>query len=460
VRMRCLILFLIPFLMFGQGKASHGGSLIFNGTTTALSTPTSSSLQIRDSMTVEFWIKTNVAFGGSARYYTVGEYNTGFNLGWRGIIRYGGVAIQLWDSVGGGFNGASISIPAPYTLPNWTYFAFTFKPSLSIGYKNGDSITSNVETPARRIGYLDTVALSVGSTYGITNFNGQIRGVRLYHRVLSTAEIKWNYLHPDKIYSTDSLKLSYPLTEFTGIVVGDSSGGGHNGTVTNGAWSIDDPRNGTKMTHGSSLWFDGTDDSLNVPDNSSLDFSTTYSMEIWYKPITFTAVPPNEIASKNNAYYLATNVSTKKFQTYHIGVGGQTGWLVSKNSVVMNQRNHIAITYLSTDSIRYYFNGIRDTVYRATSGALDNTIYTLSIGGLLGTTRQSNCYIKEVKYYKRILPVTEILWDYNHPGQIYSRDSLKLWLQLNEFTGAIVYDSSGLANNGHISGAIWSIDQP
>jgi len=224
----------------------HGSSLVYNGSTTALSVPTNSSFQIRDSMTVEFWIKTNVAFGGSARYYTVGEYNTSYNLGWRGIIRYGGVGIQLWDSVGGGFNGASISIPAPYTLPNWTHFAFTFKPSLSIGYKNGDSITSNVETLARRIGYLDTVALSVGSTSGITNFNGQIKGVRLYHRILSTAEIKWNYNHPERPYSTDSLKLWLPLSEYTGTVAGDSSGNANNGTISGAVWNIDTPVFGSK----------------------------------------------------------------------------------------------------------------------------------------------------------------------------------------------------------------------
>jgi len=68
--------------------------------------------------------------------------------------------------------------------------------------------------------------------------------------------------------------------------------------------------------------------------------------------------------------------------------------------------------------------------------------------------------IDEVRLYRRTLSPTEVAWNYRHPDQPYSRDSLKLWLQFNEFTGTTTADSSGNGNNGTISGATWSIETP
>jgi hypothetical protein len=76
-------------------------------------------------------------------------------------------------------------------------------------------------------------------------------------------------------------------------------------------------------------------------------------------------------------------------------------------------------------------------------------------------------YISDFQYYRgRAIGKTEAKWLYNHPGVVYSTDSLRCWLKFNEFTGDTCWDSSGNNNYG-VRGAgvaankpTWSIETP
>jgi len=136
-------------------------------------------------------------------------------------------------------------------------------------------------------------------------FNGYIDNLRIYGYIRTPAQIAYDYNRGGPVGW-------WKMDECQGNTIFDSSGNGNNGTLTIGgtgtqtaigtcattstAWG-----NGTSGKFGNSLNFDGTDDSIDTGNGSSLSFGAgDFSVGYWinYKGTTVINLAPSTIVNK------------------------------------------------------------------------------------------------------------------------------------------------------------------
>ena len=86
----------------------------------------------------------------------------------------------------------------------------------------------------------------------------------------------------------------WKFDEGSGTTVADSSGNGNTGTLVNGPlW--------TAGRVGNALFFDGIDDNVTVPDSTSLDLSSSFTLSAWVNPDRLRQSDFRSILAKNTA---------------------------------------------------------------------------------------------------------------------------------------------------------------
>jgi hypothetical protein len=187
---------------------------------------------------------------------------------------------------------------------------------------------------------------------------------------------------------------SYPKT---GTVWTDLSGGGNNGTLTNG------PAYNT--SNGGSIVFDGNDDYISR--GNLIGNTTTFSVCHWINlSINQTT---RTIFSNYTGNGWVTGISDATTNVIKFYLGG--GTLYATYPLVINTWYYVCVTY----------NNGNPTIY--INGVLNNTaVATISFGGIasnndigrLGDGRQYfNGKISNVQVYNRALSASEILQNYN-----------------------------------------------
>jgi hypothetical protein len=133
----------------------------------------------------------------------------------------------------------------------------------------------------------------------------------------------------------------------------DESGNGNHGTV-NGATLTTD-RNGNSN---SAYSFDGISNSILVPDASSNDVSTSYTLSVWFNPNLVYSNPISHILGKwgnlDAAYHLRA-LSSGKIDFY-ISNGSQSSFIESTNTVSNNQWTYITVS-VNNQVACLYLNG-------------------------------------------------------------------------------------------------------
>jgi len=162
-----------------------GNALVFNGTSSRVTIPSSPSLQLTNGVTLEAWV-----------------FPTTTPTGWRSIVTKtidGYYLMASSDNPGptlGGLwtSGGTSYLPSSTALtPNvWTHLAATFDGSTMRVYVNGTQVASRAQnaslTPT-------TGTLQIGAdSYPDEFFEGRIDEVRIYNRALSPAEIQTDVL--------------------------------------------------------------------------------------------------------------------------------------------------------------------------------------------------------------------------------------------------------------------------
>ena len=158
-----------------------GDALSFNGTSSRVTIPNSSTLQLSSGMTLEAWVDPttvssawrDVIEKGNDEYFMMGTTDHGSAAGGGGII--GGTYGQVFTGSG---------LPAS----TWTHLAVTYDGSVVRLYLNGAMVDSVAHT-----GLIagSTNALTLGSDpfYG-QYFNGLIDEVRIYNKALTATQIQ------------------------------------------------------------------------------------------------------------------------------------------------------------------------------------------------------------------------------------------------------------------------------
>ena len=190
---------------------------------------------------------------------------------------------------------------------------------------------------------------------------------------------------------------SYPKS---GTTWTDLSGNSNTGTLTNGPTFSN--------ANGGSIVFDGVDDYVNIPYNSILNSSTTFTVDFWFKSNN---IAPEQVffsttnTSLTSGYHIQVYVSKILLQVYPGGA-----YTFASQTLSSNTFYNVSVTY-NSGNIIYYING--------TSAGTANYIFTPSnIDVAIGKFTYNNSLylngnIPSFKFYNRALSQTEITQNYN-----------------------------------------------
>jgi hypothetical protein len=200
----------------------------------------------------------------------------------------------------------------------------------------------------------------------------------------------------------------------------DKSGNANNGTLING------PTFNTGSL--GNIVFDGTNDNINIPDNSSIDFGTSnFTSNIWIYPYSSSLVINGEysIINKNNGFQnspgwgleLSTYFSTPPFPTVFLEGfnSGQSSWGNANvtGSIKTQAWSNINLVR-NGNNFDMYINGIlSSTITNSNVGFnVDNSInLTLAKNSTWQSSYKGE--ISNFNLYNRALSADEVLQNYN-----------------------------------------------
>ncbi len=266
---------------------ANGGSLVFNGTSSYVNFGNKFSYTT-ESFTFSYWVfvnsfTTNQANQGPIPFYK-GNYNE--NGYYSQIGSDGGFAF----GTNNGSNQFSSSSLAVIKLKKWHHISIVRNGSSVRLYCDGVDVTSTAATHQNPSASSQNFYLANYNNFIFANI--QISQFLHYNRNLSAQEVLQNYNATKNKYNilppvNDSLVLNLDAGNRasyagTGTTWYDLSGNNLNGTLINGP---------TYSGTGTStiITTDGTDDYIEVLDNSLLDFgANNFTVEYWFKKLATT----------------------------------------------------------------------------------------------------------------------------------------------------------------------------
>lgn len=215
------------------------------------------------------------------------------------------------------------------------------------------------------------------------------------------------------------------FNEGSGTIAADQSGNNHPGTLVNGPTWV-------QGKQGQALGFDGEDDYVNIADHPNFTLSPTqsYTWSQWVLPNNFNEWNTvwSQTVHTSNFFYLYAHSSTDEeagpvtngVSVYWLSNGTRLVTHSNNNVLTAGQWSNITITYngsLSQPSrFTIYVNGVdvtnrTDVVSIGAVTTLDPD--NIRIGANEPYGEFFNGRIDEVRYYRRLLTLTEIQTDMN-----------------------------------------------
>ncbi len=383
-------------------SSSNGGVIVLDGTNDYISfnNAYASGFGISANATISIWAKIT-----DENYYQpfVGFYNpTAGNRSDFGIDIASNDTERIWknDSAGGG--------SYLFKFGRWDNYVLTSDTSTAKMYVNGE-LKSTLNSSG---GINNNRMFVIGYNWdGMSN--ASISQTLLYNKTLTQQEILQNYnatknrfvnaLPPVRnglVLELDTAnRASYPGTGNTWY---DLSGNSFNGTLTNGPTF-----SGIGAT--SSISFDGSNDYIDCGYNSTINSSTQFTIECWYKSAsinvegmlfsTYTNSP------SNLGYHFEIYQSKIMLQVWPSGTYTQSSTTLSNNTWYQ-----LIVTY-NSGTITYYVNGI-------SAGSASYTFNPSTANLLLGKWPTNSYYLNgqlaNVRYYNRALSAYEIKQNFDY----------------------------------------------
>ena len=158
------------------------------------------------------------------------------------------------------------------------------------------------------------------------------------------------------------------------------------------------------------LNFDGTDDSISIPDNSAFNFTNGFSLDALIYPTSFdgNSTIISQFSANQKAFSIA--VGSGGIVTAIFSLDGTTETSSKSNlRFSLNKWQHLAITY-DNGTIKIYINGIEDVtafVTNASTGAIFNSTAAINLG-TKNSTDFFNGSIDELRIWQKPLSLTTI----------------------------------------------------
>ena len=360
-----------------------GQAALFNGASQGLNTPlVIDQASTSQGVTMMAWVYPGGTSAG--RHQIISSDNTGYD--WS-LLREGG----NWAV----FNGSgSVDTGASVDVNRWQHIAAVFRPGQGVRfYKNG-----NLAGNSSAIGYdTSTSPIAVGRhpDTGVGQyFDGRIDDVRIFNRALGDAEIQAMFqAAPVLLMHLDDPKDATQFTDDSGHNSGSCSAG----TCPTVGEAI-------KGQVGTAAEFDGVDDTITVPDNTTLDL-TRFSVGAWVMP-TAIITSSQVLIDKGSNYSLFISPGSMTVTLSFQANCGAARNVTTTANLVQNQWNHVMGTYDGTTA-RLYINGYEQGRLAATGSACANT-QALRIGGRPSPRATLAGRVDEVTLYDHALSEFEV----------------------------------------------------
>lgn len=282
-------------------------------------------------------------------------------------------------------------------------------------------------------------------------FVGQMTNLRIFNRVLTTAELSSLYVLG--ILPTDVLTSQvafYPFDEGGGTTATDRSGNGRNGTVSGYTFSTQDVPMRKRINvreFGTALNFSASGDKVDC----GTDFIGTGD-------VTITAwIAPRSIGATNGAILnngiLGFGLSTSNALRF---TSDNATFIISQaQSLAFDGKwKFVAVTRTGT-SVNFYVNGLPSGTPNQSGGTPAAASTNLTLGNNSVGTRNFDGFIDALRIFNRVLTPAEISEMLSrgmvHGGALAT--NLAASYNFNEGSGTSAGDSSGNSRNGTITGA-------
>ena len=203
------------------------------------------------------------------------------------------------------------------------------------------------------------------------------------------------------------LVAAYGFDETSGSSVVNAAGSGNTGTVAGATRS-------TSGRYGGALSFDGTNDSVSVPDAASLDLTNNMTLSAYVRPTAATGwrtvLMKERPGGLSYGMYGSGDLPRPSGQ---LVIGSAEQALMSPSALPANTWSHLAFTY-NGSVMRLYVNGVEVADQTQTGSAVVST-GALKIGGNAIWGEWFAGLIDEVRVYNRALTATELQSDMNAP---------------------------------------------
>jgi hypothetical protein len=304
---------------------------------------TGSPLTGNHPFTVSAWIKPDVV---GVDFKEIAANHTPNDDGWYFRNDSSGWKFSIRDSSG---SDLVVTSGTNSTADIWTHLTGVWDGEKIKLYVNGgkeDSISATSHTPSN-----SNVYIGASPGYG-EYFDGTIEDVRIYDRALSKPEIKalYNLAQTSGIQITEK---KVPNQKEDGV-----SRYKFNGDVTD-SWSSNDGTDNTSAgystgVYGSAKSFDGTDDYINIPDDSSLDFINDFTTTAWINLDTINN-DYQRIIHKQSNFTFSVDQQNSRLGTYNYD---QNYWIRSNDNVLNdNEWVFVALVWSSSKGKKFYVNG-------------------------------------------------------------------------------------------------------
>ncbi|MFA6304434.1 MAG: DUF2341 domain-containing protein [Patescibacteria group bacterium] len=417
-----------------------GKALLFDGTndTVAVTDGTGSGMDITSAGSLSAWVKPTTVSGNK---YIIDKVES---------TQY---ALLLSGAQVKGYFGNSSCSGGTAKANEWSYVTVAWDGAYIRCYLNGTQVGQTAYSTALTA---HNTSLYIGSDGGAASwFSGIIDEPKIYQYALSPVQIKKDYNDGLAVAlstadggrnSQNGLIGYWKMDEATttwdgaGDRVNDYSGLGNHGTAAGSAHAT------TTAKYGNAAEFDGTDDYVEVPENSALRLISGGTISAWIYPRGYGGNGLGRILEKSrsgpNRNYDLNLTNTGQIQ---FDIKGSSTY-TSASAISLNQWQYVSVVF-TNQGRKIYVNGNDKTSTGAGEVTMpEDSSGVFRIGNSEATaTREFNGVIDDVKVYTIARTPEQIMNDYlQGPGPIASYN-------FEEKSGTTVNDISGSGYNGTIT---------
>jgi hypothetical protein len=198
---------------------------------------------------------------------------------------------------------------------------------------------------------------------------------------------------------------SYPGS---GTVWSDLSGNNYSGSLVNGPTF--------SSASGGGIFFDGSNDYVDVIPTSSGSAASSYTFSVWFYPNSAlsSVTIQRGVDGSGNGWSLLAGIETNKYRVGVVTIStGAVGYVVTSSvAAIANQWVNVTGVWNAGSSLSLYINGS----FQSSRAITTTTLRSSNSGWVLGrltTTSYSSQIISNTSVYNRTLSESEILQNYN-----------------------------------------------